>query len=630
MNNNNSNTPPKRRSPVRKIGDIGSGSAKQSASQNTPHYSGDNPIANQIDETAKLLSSASNTQKSNLDSYNIATEVPQTVNKSTFQNQTVLDGNSSEILVSESRSSLKKVSEQATVTIELNNPEAEQTRVLSPIPKSTDINAARPQTSFQNHSSRTAKPASAVKPNVVKNAGLNSGGISKRQPVANRTQNNTAPTLTTQISNVSLHNTASHNRQQYTSGNQNVQMRTDSTRNLQAHETKPTVRGIDYEYVKTPSAERKNVNIQKKSKKDRKEEYSSSGGTLSSVIKALIYITCVFVISGVLSYFAISIGNDVFAFVKSDAQYELAIPSSATINDISQILYSNGIIKYPEIFKIYSYIRKDDGAFVEGTYTVSPSLDYDDLLSAFKDKKTTQQRTEVSITIPEGYTVDEIIDLFVSRGMSTREDFVDVIQNYDFDFWFVKELTDLPEGRTYRLEGYLFPDTYYFYSDSSAATIIYKLLSNFNNKFPESYKERCEALGMTVDQIITLASMIQMEAKYADEYGKVSSVFHNRLNNPSVTNGKLESDATIQYALSERKSELTSDDLRIDSPYNSYLYAGLPPGPISNPSLNAISYAMYPDKTDYYFFVATSTGRSLFASTNEEHNQNKITARGGN
>ncbi len=351
------------------------------------------------------------------------------------------------------------------------------------------------------------------------------------------------------------------------------------------------------------------------------------GGPLLNVLKALLYIVFVFAAAGMLSYFAISVGNDVFALVKSDAEYTVVVPEGADIDDIADILAENGIIKYPTVFKIYSMLRKDNGNFVAGEYSITPAQDYDDLLYAFKPKK--PKRTEVSVTIPEGYTVDDIIDLFVSKGMGTREGFVDAIQNYDFEFWFLDELQgNMDPARPYRLEGYLFPDTYYFYSDSSEETILYKMLSNFNAKFPEEYKIRCEELGMTVDQVITLASIIQMEAKYADEYGKVSSVFHNRMNKPRETNGKLESDATIQYALDERKQDLTEADLNMDSPYNTYLYAGLPPGPISNPCLNAINWAMYPDKTDYYYFVATKTGRSLFAETLSEHNKNVASVRG--
>lgn len=345
------------------------------------------------------------------------------------------------------------------------------------------------------------------------------------------------------------------------------------------------------------------------------------GSALSSLLKAIIYIVFVLTVSGFLSYFIISVGNDLFAFVKSDEEITVSVPEYATIDNIADILAQKGIIKYPYIFKIYAMVRKDDGAFVAGDYVVKPSMSYDQLRAALKGP--VEERKQISITIPEGYTVDEIIDLFVNEyGIGTREGFINAIENADFDYWFLEEL-EPKKGRKYRLEGYLYPDTYYFFTDWDEESILRKFLNNFNAKFNEVYKERCEELGMTVDELITLASMIEAEGKFTYEFGAISAVFHNRMNNPSVTGGKLESDATIQYILPERHEELTAEDLAIDSPYNTYMYAGLPPGPITNPTINAIYSAMYPDEVNYYYFVARPNGQNLFATTYQEHLANK-------
>ncbi len=353
----------------------------------------------------------------------------------------------------------------------------------------------------------------------------------------------------------------------------------------------------------------------KKAEADEPKERTA----LSSALKAMIYIVAVIGFSVFLSFFIIYVGNDVFAFVKSTAEYDITIDENDGLSEVAQALADKGVIEYPEIFKIYAKLRKKDSGFEGGTYTVSPSMNYDTLIASFKGKVV--ERTQISITIPEGYTVDDIIDLFVDGyGIGTRERFVDVIENYDFSYyWFIEELEADPDRR-YRLEGYLFPDTYYFYSDSSEETVIDKLLVNFNRKFDESFRNRCTDLGMSVDEVVTIASMIQAEGKYASEYSTISSVFHNRLNNPATTNGKLESDATIRYSLN--LDIVTPEDNDRDDPYNTYMYDGLPPGPISNPSLNAITYALYPADTDYYYFVAQANGYSLFARTLTEHNAN--------
>ncbi len=343
------------------------------------------------------------------------------------------------------------------------------------------------------------------------------------------------------------------------------------------------------------------------------------GNTIISVVKAIVYIIFVIVVSLFLSLFVIIVGNDVFAFVKSDEVVEVTIPEDADIEMIADVLYQNDIIKFPKIFTLYAKIQKDDGEFLAGTYTVNGMMNYDTLRSEFKEKFVMEV---VEIKIPEGYTTDEIIDLFVSYGIGTREGFVDVIENYDFDYWFIDRLETsvLSADRIYRLDGYLFPDTYQFYTTSSEVTVINKLLKRFSQIFTKDYRDYCDQMGYTVDEIVTLASIIEKEAGSPAEFFNVSSVFHNRLNSPQNF-PKLESDATIVYAIQHEtgvRPTLTLDDLRYDTPYNSYLYDGLPPGAIANPSASALLSALQPASTNYYFFIANK-GTTYFSQTRAEH-----------
>ncbi len=364
-----------------------------------------------------------------------------------------------------------------------------------------------------------------------------------------------------------------------------------------------------------------------KTKKKKVRFRLFSGNDVHSVLKALCYIAFVLVVSGFLGYFGILMGNDLFALVKPDQEVEISIGEDTSLQELSEILAANNLIRYPKLFVLYAQLRHFHGQFVAGTYKANASMNYDQLRRLFIP---TAVRTTVQITIPEGYNTNEIIALFLEHGMGTREKFIDVIQNYQYDFWFLNELKVSPD-RTYRLEGYLYPDTYYFYSDASEADIIYKLLARFNELFDQSYRARCEELGYTVDEMVTLASIIQMEAKYEAEYRLISSVFHNRMNHPSplTGGGRLQSDATVQYILSEHHAELTADDLNLDNPYNTHKYAGLPPGPITNPRWSAIAWTLYPAETNYYFFVSKKDGYSLFAETYEEHLQNILIAKGG-
>ncbi len=346
--------------------------------------------------------------------------------------------------------------------------------------------------------------------------------------------------------------------------------------------------------------------------------------TLGSVFKAVAYIGFVLVVSVVLSIFGISVGNDVFAFSKDERNVTVVIPEYASIIEISDILKDTGIIKYPIIFRLYAGLSSmDEREYEAGSYDVSTTMSYDALMNTFI--KPIPERTQISVTIPEGYTVDQIISLFVDEyGIGTRESFYEALETYEWDYWFVKEIEENRDTRRkYKLEGYLFPDTYYYYSDTNPETVIWKMLENFNDKFTEDMRERCSALGYTADQMITLASMIQMEGHFPSEYTEISSVFHNRLNNPyNETQGRLESDPTIMYAIGEHRTNLTYEEKNMDSPYNTYLEKGLPPSAISNPSLYAINCALYPNETSYLYFYALGNGYHVFATTYQEHVKN--------
>lgn len=357
------------------------------------------------------------------------------------------------------------------------------------------------------------------------------------------------------------------------------------------------------------------------------EIVKKSSSTLSSVIKAIVYIVCVLAAGIILAYYIITIGNDVFAFKKGETTAEIVLSNYETISDVADKLHNEGIIKYPSIFKLYASIRNDSGEFLAGKYTVDTTMNYDTLLAKFK--KSTSGRTIITLTIPEGYTVDDIIELFLSKGMGTYDGFVKAINEADFsNYEFIKRLeeSDISKNRKYRLEGYLFPDTYEFYEDWDEERILQTFLDNFDKKFTGDYYERVDKTDMTVDEYITLASIIQSEAKYHDDMSKISRVFHNRLDNPA-TFPKLESDATVQYVLEVRKPNLSYEDLKLDSPYNTYLYDGLPPSAICNPGADAILAALQPtDETEYknyYYFVSRSNGETLFAKTLAEHEKNK-------
>ena len=322
-----------------------------------------------------------------------------------------------------------------------------------------------------------------------------------------------------------------------------------------------------------------------------------------------IYIAIVLGLSMLLSAWVITAVNDMLALDKEDKEIIVTIPPNATAADVAEILDDSGVVNREYLFRFFTWLTEDGATFPAGSYNLNSNLDYRAILRRITSQK--KVLDTVKVTISEGMENHQIVDILVDKKVCEREKLEEVLANADFDYSFVKEL---PKGKVTRLEGYLFPDTYEFYVGDSAERVINKFLENFDNKFGEDAKEKAEKLGFTTHELITLASIIEREALASDRKN-ISSVFHNRLKKGQ----KLESCATVQYILEERKDVLSIEDTKIDNEYNTYKYKGLPPGPIANPGIDAITAALYPADTDYYFFALQEDGTHKFSKTYEEH-----------
>ncbi len=378
-----------------------------------------------------------------------------------------------------------------------------------------------------------------------------------------------------------------------------------------------------------------------KHKKGKDDRVSFLGSVPFGVVKLVAYIAFVLVSAYLLSTTVINVGNDVFAFVKDgeavinpEKNVNIILPEGASTGDVAKILEEAGVIEYPWVFEQYAKFRISRRSYLDGTYlfgeqTVNPMMNYDTLIATLADYERTKKGT-VRITFSEGLTVDETIDLLVQNGVGKKEDYTEALQEFAYEYKFAGLLTkeSLSKYRfdtdySYRLEGYLFPDTYDFYLNENPISALNKFLVNFNKKFEEEFYERAEELGMTVDEVITLASLIEKEGNNAEDYYYISSVFHNRLKN-SASFPYLNSDASLQYALDERTG-LYNLDTTLDHPYNTYKYRGLPPGPICNPGTEAIYAALYPYDTNYYYFYTKKNGETVYSRTFEQH-QNYVNA----
>ncbi|MGN0180276.1 MAG: endolytic transglycosylase MltG [Monoglobaceae bacterium] len=306
--------------------------------------------------------------------------------------------------------------------------------------------------------------------------------------------------------------------------------------------------------------------------------------------------------------FAVSVCADMFG-IGGGREVDVNIPTGSSGAAIAERLKDSGIITFEAAFKLYAKIGAEP-IYQAGIHRLNSGMSYHEIIAELESAAATDRCT---VTIPEGYELRQIADLLEEKGLINREIFMREAASGEFDFDFVQALTD---GEN-RLEGYLFPDTYTFETSESERDIINRMLDNFNNKAVPVYEQ--SGTDKPLSEIVTLASVIEREAAGDEDRGKVASVFVNRLN----IGMKLESCATVQYILKERKPVLSNDDTRIDSPYNTYMYSGLPKGPISSPGLKSIEAALNPEQTNYLYFMASADGKtSVFAETYEEHLEN--------
>ena len=318
---------------------------------------------------------------------------------------------------------------------------------------------------------------------------------------------------------------------------------------------------------------------------------------------------------------------DAMLFAPIDAKdttvVEFEVASGSSLSTVARNLEEAGLIHNHSVFKYMADFMGMGQKIQSGDYELTRAMSATDILDELisGDGKPLTAR----ITIIPGWTVEDIADYLVeSKILKNTDEFLSLCaagETYS-GYYFIEDMlgTDDSDQRIYALEGYLSPNTYEIYTSSSADTIIKRLLSQTEAAYSLSYDERAQELGMTMDEVFTLASMIEKEAKTAD-FAKVSAVFHNRLKQGMT----LGSDVTVKYASGSEKMVLSSSDLDVESPYNTYKRKGLPIGPICNPSMDAVVAALYPDEQylaqKYLYFCSKDpdSGELYFSKTQAEH-----------
>ena len=359
-------------------------------------------------------------------------------------------------------------------------------------------------------------------------------------------------------------------------------------------------------------------------------EYKS--GCLGGIMY-FIFIMCISIILACLAWMA---SSDMLALNKPDFSASVTLPMSifesetvdtldedgnktgtkrvtrADIDSLADTLKEAGLIEYKWLFKTFCRISNAETKVSPGEYELKSSYDYRALIQHMRPGAS--GAVTVKVTLPEGFTMRQIFLRLEEKGVANFDDLMEAAANYSFNYSF---LEGLPEGDATRLEGYLFPDTYEFYVGMQSSSAINKFLENFHYVQTDEMLRQAENLGLSMHDIIKVASMIEKEAANDNERSRIASVIYNRLN----ANMPLGIDATILYLFPEHEGAPTAEMLEMDSPYNSRLYTGLPPTPVSNPGLMSILAALNPDHTNYYYYALdTQSGEHRFFTNANDFN----------
>jgi len=354
-------------------------------------------------------------------------------------------------------------------------------------------------------------------------------------------------------------------------------------------------------------------NSSNKKKKKRKKKRSRLPGVL-------ILTTFIFAVSVCMSLVIIAYGKDMLGIGKSDTTHIITIPENATTDDIAAMLEADGIIKSPEFFKLFSRLSKSDAKYIPGDHFIRPNMAYETIIQELTSIEN-EQKNSVQITFPEGITLYDAAVILEENGVCSIDDFLFYFNAGDMGFEFEDKLPPRSSLRFYQMEGFAFPDTYFFYEQMDPKLVCQKIYANFNSKMTEERYRKMEKLNLDIDQLITFASIVQKEAATKESMTLVASVFWNRLNSPDRF-PKLESDPTKNYAENVIKPHMDVYDQIIIDSYNTYVGTGLPPGPICNPGTEAIDAVLEAFESEYYYFIANiNTGQTYFSSTLEEHEE---------
>lgn len=337
--------------------------------------------------------------------------------------------------------------------------------------------------------------------------------------------------------------------------------------------------------------------------------------------RTIIYLACVVLVSCLLAGIGWLLVNDVCSLNKPYTEVEITVEEGDSRGDVAKKLHDAGLVNSRLVFNIAGTFLHYNRYVEPGTYKLNSDMDFRALITNMHDWETDAKEAQglIKVTIPEGYTVRQIIDLLAEKGVATKAELEDACANFDFENYSFLSSDTL--GSIDRMEGFLFPTTQAFDPEKTAVYDIDTMLTNFVTQFDDDMMADINASGYSLHDIVTIASIIEKEG-IGDETERknIASVLYNRLETTDrETYGYLQLDTTIYYALSLEGKDKTAFDKDLDSPYNTYKYPGLPAGPICCPGMESIKTAIYPNDTEYFYFAAGKDGVNHFFKTYNEH-----------
>ena len=352
---------------------------------------------------------------------------------------------------------------------------------------------------------------------------------------------------------------------------------------------------------------------QKNNLKTPDDKPPKSNFTRNLLIIGAVVLLLIALVIGAIAYY-----NSMLSPVSNSKETIIVeIPQGSTVKDVANLLYQKRLIRSKIVFESYASRHSTDGKQVQaGDYAFTPSMSTPEIFQAMLEGET----NNAGILIPEGKNIKEIAEILDEHDICSKDSFLAEVKKtsyYKSKFPILDSVPDNAEGRE-PLEGYLYPDSYQLSKNTKPEDVVSMMLERFSNKYNDDMLKRTKEMNKTVDEIVTMASIVELESKYDEDKANIASVFYNRL----AQNMNLQSDITVNYALDNKKAVLSAEEMQTPSPYSTYTNKGLPIGPICSPGQKSLEAALHPADTKYLYFVADlNTGKVYFNETYEGHEQ---------